>query len=100
MTHPDKLSIKQIRYFEAIADSGSFRRAAERLGVTQPTLTVSIAALEKSLEVSLFERQRSGVVLTPVGRELLPRARRIAEELRGFSEQFLSRLILCELEAP
>ncbi len=87
MTHPEKLSIKQIRYFEAIADSGSFRRAADRLGVAQPTLTVQIAALEKSLEVSLFERQRSGVILTPIGRELLPRARRIAEELRGFSEQ-------------
>ena len=83
----EQLTFKQIRYFQAIAEAGSFRRAADRLGVTQPTLTVQIAALESTLNTPLFERQRSGVVLTPVARGLLPRARRIAEEIKGFAEQ-------------
>ncbi|MBS58716.1 MAG: hyalin, partial [Alteromonadaceae bacterium] len=43
------MTFKQIRYFQAIAEAGSFRRAADRLGVTQPTLTVQIAALESTL---------------------------------------------------
>ena len=87
MIQPEQLSFRQIRYFEAIADAGSFRRAADRLGVTQPTLTVQIAAMEKALGTALFERQHNGVILTPVGRELLPRARRMAEELKSFFEQ-------------
>ena len=87
MVKPEQLSFRQLRYFEAIADAGSFRRAADRLGVTQPTLTVQIAAMEKALDTTLFERQRNGVILTPVGRELLPRARSIAEELKEFCDQ-------------
>ena len=87
MASQDQLTFKQVRYFQAIAEAGSFRRAAERLGVTQPTLTVQIAALEETLSASLFERQRNGVVLTPVARDLLPRARRIAEEMKEFAEQ-------------
>lgn len=87
MAATDQLSFRQVRYFQAIAEAGSFRRAAERLGVTQPTLTVQIAGLESLLGVTLFERQRSGVIMTPAARELLPLARRIAEEVKGFADQ-------------
>ena len=59
MIQPEQLSFRQIRYFEAIADAGSFRRAADRLGVTQPTLTVQIASMEKALGTTLFERQHN-----------------------------------------
>ena len=89
MSGLELLTFKQIRYFQAIAEAGSFRRAADRLGVKQPTLTVQIAALEATLATTLFERHRSGVVLTPAARELLPRARRIAEEMKGFTDQAL-----------
>ena len=89
MSGLERLTFKQIRYFQAIAEAGSFRRAADRLGVKQPTLTVQIAALEAALATTLFERHRSGVVLTPAARELLPRARRIAEEMKGFTDQAL-----------
>jgi LysR family hydrogen peroxide-inducible transcriptional activator len=50
---------------------------------------VQIAALEATLATTLFERHRSGVVLTPAARELLPRARCIAEEMKGFTDQAL-----------
>ena len=89
MSGLERLTFKQIRYFQAIAEAGSFRRAADRLGVKQPTLTVQIAALEATLATTLFERHRSGVVITPAARELLPRARRIAEEMKGFTDQAL-----------
>lgn len=89
MSGLERLTFKQIRYFQAIAEAGSFRRAADRFGVKQPTLTVQIAALEAALATTLFERHRSGVVMTPAARELLPRARRIAEEMKGFTDQAL-----------
>ena len=49
-----KVSLRQLDYFKAIGDAGSFRGAAERLGVTQPTLTAQIAALEESIGVKLL----------------------------------------------
>ena len=83
----DKLSLKQIRYFASIAEHGSFRQAALRLNVTQPTLSNQVASLEELLDVQLFERTRSGTTLTIEGRELLTGARRIIEEAHGFAMQ-------------
>jgi len=83
----DRVTLKQILYFTAVSDSGSFRRAADRLGVTQPTLTAQIATLETALDTQLFERTRSGTVPTSAGRDLLPDARRILEEVRGFCDR-------------
>ena len=61
MAKTEHLTFKQIRYFQAIAEAGSFRRAADRIGVKQPTLTVQMAALEATLGTILFERNRTGV---------------------------------------
>ena len=80
-------SIRQIEYFIAIAEVLSFNRAAKRLNVSQPTLTAQIVALEEALGLQLFERSRSGTVLTAVGRELLPVARRVVEEFQGLVDQ-------------
>ena len=66
-------SLRQLEYFVAIADAGSLRQAAQRLGVTQPTLTVQLRALEEVLGVTLFERTRSATLLTPGGRAYCPR---------------------------
>ena len=60
-------TLKQLRYLSAIAETGSFRRAADRLGVTQPALTAQIAALEAGLGLQLFERSRRGAALSPEG---------------------------------
>lgn len=83
----DRMSLKQIRYFIAIAESGSFRQAAFRLDVTQPTLSNQIALLEKLLDIQLFERTKNGTTTTVEGRELLPSARRILEEVHGFTNK-------------
>ncbi len=90
MADLDRVTIRQIRYFAAVADAGSFRRAADRLDITQPTLTAQISALEDALEAQLFERTRSGTWPSATGRELLPTARRVIEEVQGFCDHAAS----------
>ena len=72
-------SLKQIEYVLAVARAGSFRGAADELGISQPTLTAQIARAEKQLGAILFERSRSGALLTPAGRLFEPQARRVLE---------------------
>ena len=74
-------SVKQLEYFLAVARCGSFRRAAEDLEISQPTITAQIARIETSLGVMLFERGRTGTILSPAGRRLLPIARKVLEDL-------------------
>jgi len=68
-------TLRQLEYFLAVVDEGSFTRAADRLFVTQPGLSQQIATLEKELGGSLFSRLPRAVALTPTGRALLPHAR-------------------------
>ena len=69
------ISLKQLRYYLVTARHKSLRQAARELRITQPSLSAQLKALEDSLGVALFERNRGGVVLTPLGRELLPETR-------------------------
>jgi LysR family hydrogen peroxide-inducible transcriptional activator len=86
MSKRDRPSLRQIQYFRTIAESGSFRQAADKLGVTQPTLTAQIGSLEKILGFQLFERSRHGVSLTAAARDLLPTALRLEEEMQAFMD--------------
>ncbi|MXN64663.1 LysR family transcriptional regulator [Stappia sp. GBMRC 2046] len=79
-------TLKQLRYFAALADARHYRIAAERVGISQPSLSLQISNLEEILRLELVERGRSGAVLTPVGREVLVRARRIVEEVSALVE--------------
>jgi DNA-binding transcriptional LysR family regulator len=69
------LNLRQIRYFLAIADEGSFTRAAQRLAIAQPSLSQQVRALEQELGGPLLERLSSGIRLTPAGKAFLPEAR-------------------------
>jgi len=82
MTKSYHLDLRALRHFLAVAETRSFRRAAEALRLTQPALSKSIRALELVLDVQLFERHRDGVVLTPVGETLLVHAKLITTEVR------------------
>jgi LysR family hydrogen peroxide-inducible transcriptional activator len=75
------MDLHQVRYFLAIAQSGSFTAASEVAFVTQPTLSSAIAKLEAELGVHLFERGTRGVRLTEGGQRFLPRARAILREM-------------------
>lgn len=66
------LNLREIRAFVAVAQTGSFTRAAAKLNVSQPALTVQIRRLEETLGARLFDRNSRMVTLTSVGRELLP----------------------------
>lgn len=79
-------SLRQLEYFLEVADAGSLRQAAARLGVTQPTLTVQLRTLEEALGVTLLERSRNATHLTPAGRELLPDARELIGQWRNLIE--------------
>ncbi len=69
-------TLRQLRYFAALAETRHFRRAAEAMGVSQPSLSLQIANLEAQLGTTLVERGRGPVTLTPAGREILVLARR------------------------
>src|SRR6478609_329248 len=74
---PHPASLRQLQYAVAVADTRSFRRAAQQCGVSQPSLSAQLAQLEGALGVRLFERDRRRVLLTPAGEELIERARRV-----------------------
>lgn len=72
-----------LRYFLAVVDQGSFSRAAAHCNVSQPTLSVGIAKLEKTLEAQLFARSNQRMQLTRAGMRLLDHARRIEAEFNA-----------------
>jgi DNA-binding transcriptional LysR family regulator len=78
----DDVDRRQLRCFVAVVDHGGFSRAADELGVAQPSLSQSIAALEKKIGVELFHRLGRGVRLTAAGEALLEPVRQI---LRDFT---------------
>lgn len=79
------MELYQLRTFEAVAEEGQLRRAAERLHLSQPAISAHIKALEEVLGLKLFERTSEGMELTSGGRSLLELARKTlaaAEELK------------------
>jgi LysR family hydrogen peroxide-inducible transcriptional activator len=76
------MEIHQLTYFVAVAETGSFSRAAERCNIAQPSLSQQIQKLELELGEPLFDRLTRRVVLTDAGRSLLPRAVSILAELQ------------------
>lgn len=79
-------TLRQLRYLVAIADTLSFRRAAEICHVSQPTLSTQLSELEARLKVQLVERSRRRVVMTPLGAEIADRARRVLREVSDIAE--------------
>jgi DNA-binding transcriptional LysR family regulator len=72
---PQGLELRHLRYFVAVADAGTFTRAAERLFIAQPTLSQQIGRLEQLVGTPLLHRGRDGVRLTAAGAALLDGAR-------------------------
>ncbi|MDZ7627906.1 MAG: hydrogen peroxide-inducible genes activator [Parvularculaceae bacterium] len=77
MTRGGDITLKQLRCLVALGDRLHFRRAAEDVGVTQPSLSAQIQNLEGALGLSLVDRSPAGVALTPAGREIVERAKRM-----------------------
>jgi DNA-binding transcriptional LysR family regulator len=81
-----RIELRQWRQFVALAEELHFGRAALRLHMTQPPLTQAIAGLEAALGVTLFERTRRSVQITPAGAALLPEVRELLVRASGLPE--------------
>lgn len=74
------MDLRQLRYFVTLAEALNFHRAAERLNISQPPLTVAIRKLEEELGAPLFVREARGVRLSEAGQAALPAARAALEQ--------------------
>lgn len=74
------MTLTELRYLLALADTGHFRKAAEQCNVSQPTLSIAIKKLEGELGISLFERSRHKVTVTPIGKRIVEQAQTVIQE--------------------
>ncbi|GAB4212080.1 MAG: LysR family transcriptional regulator [Roseiflexaceae bacterium] len=79
----EAVELHQLQYFVAVAEMGSFSKAARRCSVAQPSLSQQIIKLEHELGQRLFERLGRSVILTAAGQALLPQAQRILSEVQS-----------------
>lgn len=82
-----ELEVRHLRALCAIADTGSVRKAARQLGMSQPALTTQLRRIENSIGGELFARERTGSRLTPLGRSVLGRARSIVAEMNALTAE-------------
>ena len=75
-------TLRQLEYIVAVAETGQVGLAAAQLNVSQPSLSAQLAEVEADLGVTLFQRGRAGAKITPVGEEIVRRARQILHELQ------------------
>src|SRR5579862_7102185 len=85
------MELHQLRYFCAIADTGSFSRAAQQAHVSQPSLSQQIAKLEDELGTRLFDRLGRSVKLTELGETFLPRARAVLRDLESARNDIMEK---------
>ena len=95
------ITLKQFKYFEALASEGHFGRAADACAISQPALSMQIKELEETLDCELFERSSKHIRLTTFGevfalkvREILRSVDELSEMARASQSGFISRLRL------
>jgi len=86
----DPLEIRHLRYFLAVAEAGSFSRAADRLGISQPSVSQQMRDLEAGLRVSLFQRRGKRILLTSAGLIFQEHARAILRQLESCLQELTS----------
>lgn len=84
------IDVRQLQYFVALSEEGTFARAASRQHITQSALSQQIARLERELGVQLFERTARGTLLTEAGAALLPMAENLLADLAAFTAEAAS----------
>jgi len=85
------MELRQLRYLVTIDDTGNLSRAAERLYVSQPALSYALRALERELDLRLFERHAGGMTATAAGREIIAESRRTlaqADRVTAVAERY------------
>ena len=87
------MTLQQLKYADAVADTGSISEAARQLFITQPTLTESIRALEEELRVAIFTRSSRGMSVTREGEEFLASARQILDDAAQIQEKYTGKAV-------
>lgn len=86
----DPLEIRHLRYFLAVAEAGSFSRAADRLGISQPSVSQQMRDLEAGLRVTLFQRRGKRILLTPTGLIFQEHAQAILRQVENLLQELSS----------
>ena len=82
------MTLKQLRYVTAVADTGNITEAARLLYIAQPSLTSAIQELEKEYGIVIFKRNKKGIEVTPEGEEFLGYARQVLEQTDLIDERY------------
>ena len=83
----DRVEVRHLRYFLAVAEAGNFSRAADRLGISQPSVSQQIRDLEAALRVPLFQRRGKRILLTSGGLIFQEHARAVLRQLENCFQQ-------------
>ena len=83
------MTLQQLRYVTAVADTGTISKAAQKFYISQPSLTNSIHELEQELGLTIFHRTNRGTVLTPEGNVFLGYARQVLAQVELIEEKYL-----------
>ena len=83
------MTLQQLLYVLTVSKEGSMNQAAEKLYISQPTLTFAIRSLEKELHIQIFNRSSHGVTVTNEGREFLTYARQIYQQYELMEQEYL-----------
>src|SRR2546428_11093455 len=86
----EPLEMRHLRYLLAVAEAGSFSRAADRLGISQPSVSQQMRDLEADLRVPLFQRRGKRILLTPRGLIFQEHARALLHQLENFLQELNS----------
>ena len=87
------MTLQQLKYVDAVAETGSISEAARQMFVTQPTLTESIRSLEEELRVAIFTRSSRGMSVTREGEEFLASARQILDDAAQIQEKYTGKAV-------
>ena len=82
------MTVTQIRYAIAVAETGSMTKAARQIGVRQPSVSNAISDLEREMNVQLFERAGKGVTVTTTGREFLSEIAALCQSIQRMEERY------------
>lgn len=85
------MTLTQLKYVIAVADTGSMNEAAKRLFIAQPSLSQSLKELEKEIGIEIFIRNNRGVVLTEAGAEFLGYARQVTEQYELMESRYIEK---------
>lgn len=83
------MTLQQLKYVIAVADSNSMSEAAKNLFISQPSLSNAIKELEKELAITIFTRSNKGIIITAEGNEFLGYARQVVEQMELLEEKYL-----------